>query len=82
MKKTAKSPANIAFIKYWGKKNPRFNIPYNDSISMNLSNCITTTTVEFNPRFRSDKVIIDGRGVQGEKMLRVIKIIAKIGIIV
>ena len=46
-KATAISPANIAFIKFWGKKNPKLNIPFNDSISMNLSNCLTTTTVEF-----------------------------------
>lgn len=36
-----KSPANIAFIKYWGQKNQKLILPYNDSFSMNLSNCYT-----------------------------------------
>jgi len=74
-KKTAVSFANIAFIKFWGKKDRKLNIPYNNSISMNLSNCKTTTTVEFNPRFREDSVFLDGERLEGEKKLRVLKVI-------
>ena len=73
-KATAISPANIAFIKFWGKKNPRLNLPFNNSISMNMGNCLTTTTVEFNPRFRSDKVIINGKEVNADKKNRVLRI--------
>ncbi len=46
MKATAVAPANIAFIKYWGRKDAELRIPYNPSISMNLSACTSTTTVE------------------------------------
>ena len=74
-KKTAVSPANIAFIKFWGKKNPKLNIPFNNSLSMNMGSCLTTTTVEFNPRFRGDRVFIDSKEVKDDKKLRVIKII-------
>ena len=74
-KATAVSPANIAFIKYWGKRNSKLNIPFNDSVSMNLDKCLTTTTVEFNPRFRSDKVFVDGKKLEGDKKDRVINII-------
>lgn len=56
MKATAKAPANIAFIKYWGKKDAKLRIPSNPSISMNLSACITTTTVEFSEHFFADTV--------------------------
>lgn len=54
MKATAVAPANIAFIKYWGRKANR--IPYNPSISMNLSVCETTTTVEFSSELTRDVI--------------------------
>lgn len=56
MKATAIAPANIAFIKYWGKKDATLRIPYNPSISMNLSACETETTVEFSADFSQDEV--------------------------
>ncbi len=37
------SPSNIAFIKYWGKKNNQ--IPANPSLSMTLNNAYTRTSV-------------------------------------
>jgi diphosphomevalonate decarboxylase len=62
MKQTAIAPSNIAFIKYWGKKDEELRIPCNDSISMNLSGATTTTTVEFSPLFVKDAVeCIDGK---------------------
>lgn len=78
MKKTAISPANIAFIKYWGKKDPELNIPFNDSVSMNLSNCFTTTTVEFGKEFKNDQVVVDGKKVKGLGRDRVILILDKV----
>lgn len=60
MKKTAVSPSNIAFIKYWGKKDDKLRLPENGSISMNLSNLITTTTIEFNKEYKKDDVIFNG----------------------
>ncbi len=42
------SPANIAFIKYWGKYGIQF--PHNPSLSMGLSNCFSETTIEYTPR--------------------------------
>ena len=56
MKATAVAPANIAFIKYWGRLDAALRIPSNPSISMNLSACTTTTTVEFSPEFTRDVV--------------------------
>lgn len=56
MKATAVAPANIAFIKYWGRKDAEKRLPYNPSISMNLSGCTTITTVEFSSDFGKDNV--------------------------
>ncbi len=59
MKATAVAPSNIAFIKYWGrKKDPKLRLPENGSISMNLSNLLTTTTVEFSNTLKKDEIIL------------------------
>ena len=73
MKATAVAPSNIAFIKYWGKKNEKLRLPTNGSISMNLSNLHTTTTVEFNKDLDDDTVIINRQQVDSLKKDRVIK---------
>ena len=61
MKATAIAPSNIAFIKYWGKKDEDLKIPENGSISMNLSNLLTTTTVEFNSEFKEDSILVNNK---------------------
>jgi diphosphomevalonate decarboxylase len=76
-KATAKSPANIAFIKYWGKADNKLTIPNNNSISMNIDRCYTITTVEFSPKYKNDEVKIkffgeDFRKVSGSQFDRVI----------
>lgn len=55
-KATAIAPANIAFIKYWGKADEKLRLPLNSSLSMNLSAAYTTTTVEFSKEFSEDCV--------------------------
>lgn len=60
-KATAVAPSNIAFIKYWGRKDESLRLPANGSISMNLSNLLTTTTVEFSNVYKNDEVIFNGQ---------------------
>jgi diphosphomevalonate decarboxylase len=72
MKATAVAPSNIAFIKYWGKKDETLRLPENGSIAMNLSNLLTTTTVAFDKTFSEDTVIINGKQIEKEK-IRTIK---------
>lgn len=43
---TAEAAANIAFIKYWGTRDPEATLPYNPSISMTLSRCVSRCTIE------------------------------------
>jgi len=83
MKATAIAPSNVAFIKYWGKKDEALRLPENGSISMNLSNLLTTTTVEFSKDFKEDMVIIndqteDNEGSRAVRHLDRIRNLAKI----
>lgn len=45
---TAIAPSNIAFIKYWGKRDVEKQWPANDSVSMTLSESKTITTARRN----------------------------------
>ncbi|OQX21034.1 MAG: diphosphomevalonate decarboxylase [Candidatus Altiarchaeales archaeon A3] len=71
-KSTAIAHPNIAFVKYWGKKDENLRIPLNNSISMNLGNLWTKTTVEFND-FDEDVVTINKNVAEGTAKERVIK---------
>lgn len=70
MKATATSPANLAFIKYWGNKNHKLRIPNNNSLSMNLSGIETTTTVEFDPDLENDQLILNEQAITGKGLER------------
>ncbi len=56
---TATANPNIAFIKYWGDKDPSLRIPANGSISMNLSNLQSRTSVTFDSSLERDELILD-----------------------
>jgi len=66
MKKTAVAPTNIAFIKYWGRKDEVLRLPTNGSVSMNLSNLFTTTTVAFDSTYKKDDIMIDDKIIETE----------------
>ncbi len=78
MKITTKAPANIAFIKYWGKKDKILRLPANNSISMSLSNIFTITTVEFSKGLTNDKIEINGGQLNSEEEERIVKHLDKI----
>lgn len=76
MKVSAQAPANIAFVKYWGKYNDALTLPSNSSISMNLAELHTITTIEFSEKYRDDIVEIEFFGqrlkvVTDQKKVRV-----------
>ncbi len=72
MKATAVAPANIAFIKYWGKRNEALRIPTNASVSMNLSAAKTTTTVSFSDEYTSDTILFIDEEISEDETQRVI----------
>ena len=57
---TAIASPNIAFIKYWGNRDPVLRLPANDSLSMTLAGLQTETTVLFDDRLKADQIDIDG----------------------
>ena len=59
MKATAKAHANIALVKYWGKRCLKYNLPSASSLSLTLDGLDTTTTVSFG-HSSEDMLRIDG----------------------
>ena len=74
---TVKSYANIAIIKYWGKKDPVKMIPATSSISLTLENLFTETEISFISREEaiektgqaSDLLYINGE-LQNEEQIK------------
>lgn len=60
---TAAAYANLAFVKYWGKRDSLLNIPLNGSISMTLSAARTETSVMLTPE-KSDDTVYTGPNKQ------------------
>lgn len=78
MRATATACSNIAFIKYWGKQDFDSNIPLNDSISMCLSEAVTTTTVVWSPDLSQDEFYLDGERVLDDRSLRISRYLDRI----
>lgn len=85
-KASAIANSNIALVKYWGKRNKELMLPQNGSISLTLDGLQSHTTVEFDPKYKEDILIINGEQLQPGtenyddyvgKFLNIIKGIAK-----
>lgn len=61
MKTTSVAHPNIALVKYWGKADPRRNLPAVGSISITLDTLTTTTSLEFDPGSSEDRFSLNGR---------------------
>ncbi len=59
MKSTASANANIALVKYWGKRDSKLILPQNGSISMTCDGLSTVTTVEFSSDHKQDTIVIN-----------------------
>lgn len=57
---TARAGANIALVKYWGKRDQRLNLPAAGSISVTLAGLETRTTVTPDPAMGADRFLLDG----------------------
>lgn len=73
MKASAIANANIALVKYWGKRDKKLILPNNSSISLTLDSLNTVTTVEFDKRYNRDIFILNDKDFkEGEELERVI----------
>ncbi|HMO50752.1 MAG TPA: diphosphomevalonate decarboxylase [Kiritimatiellia bacterium] len=52
------APANIALVKYWGKRDEALNLPVTSSLSVSLGHLGTTTTLE--PIAGADEILLNG----------------------
>ena len=68
---TALAHPNIAFIKYWGNRDDALRLPANPSLSMNLGDLHTITTVTFSGSLSGDHLIVNERRVSGSGLERV-----------
>lgn len=57
---SARACANLAFVKYWGKRDAALNLPGNSSISMTLDAAHSTTRVAFDSGPGRDEVWLAG----------------------
>lgn len=57
---TAQACANIALVKYWGKRDRALNLPAQGSLSLTLDALRTTTTVRFDESINADSFTLDG----------------------
>jgi diphosphomevalonate decarboxylase len=68
---TARACANIALVKYWGKRPGPFNLPAAGSLSLTLDALVTTTRVTFAPGLGDDELVMDGAPARPGELARV-----------
>ncbi len=66
--------ANIALVKYWGKRDAALNTPAAGSLSLTLDRLRTFTTVE-RIDANADALVLDGVAVEGKALARITKFV-------
>ena len=72
-----RAPTNIAFVKYWGKKNVNLNTPINNSLSATLDPNVmhSETTVKTSAEWLTDTISINGAEYETVKNNRVLTVL-------
>jgi diphosphomevalonate decarboxylase len=78
VKATAVAHANIALVKYWGKRDDALVLPESGSLSVALDRLLTTTTVELGAA--EDSLRIDGRDSSPAELRRARTVLDAAGI--
>ena len=69
---TARACANIALVKYWGKRDARLNLPATGSLALSLAALVTETTVAFDPALEHDALELDGMPASAAQLERLV----------
>lgn len=67
---TARACANIALVKYWGKRDAALNLPAAGSLSLTLDALTTVTTVRFDPALTDDAMTLGGAPAAAKVLAR------------
>ena len=67
---TARACANIALVKYWGKRDAALNLPAAGSLSLTLDALTTVTTVRFDRALAADAMTLDGVAASAKVLAR------------
>ncbi len=65
---TARACANIALVKYWGKRDAALNLPAAGSLSLTLAALVTETTVTFDAALERDMLELDGAPAPADRV--------------
>jgi diphosphomevalonate decarboxylase len=65
---TVRACANIALVKYWGKRDAALNLPAAGSLSLTLDALVTETTVRFDPTLRADELVLDRKPADASRL--------------
>ncbi len=77
----ARALANLALVKYFGKRDLALNLPAAGSLSLTLEPLATTTEIEFSSRFKKDEISLNGVPANGpfaERVSRFLDIVRSI----
>ncbi|MFA6214079.1 MAG: diphosphomevalonate decarboxylase [Candidatus Micrarchaeia archaeon] len=75
-KSTWLATPNIAVVKYWGKRDPKLNLPYNGSVSVTMDETVSTrTTVEFGASLRHDVLSLNGKMARADETARASRVL-------
>ena len=74
----ARAGANIALIKYWGKRDLALNLPATGSLSITLSTFVTESSVTFDGALRADDLVLDGRPASADARDRVARFLDRV----
>ncbi|MBU6428920.1 MAG: diphosphomevalonate decarboxylase, partial [Cyanobacteria bacterium REEB65] len=78
MKVKCRACANIALVKYWGKRDAALNLPATGSLSLTLAGLTTTTSVEFigdtgDAAAPGDEITLDAWPAAAEERDRIVR---------